>query len=234
MFSGIAADNKHCIAILDIDPVVRHSTASERLCQSRNSGAVSDPCLVVHMDNTQAAYCLVNDSAFFVGGVRGSHPEDGIKAVDRLPLGILENKVFVAGVFNPAGDLGQGPVPVFYHPVIAVGRAVKRLFQAVIIGVHAEERRALGTKRTFVNGKVRVALCGNELAVTHIGYDLTADRTEGANTDDFLGAFYFEFNGVSLGLARSKPSCPNVRQRTPAPTPLRKLLRVLFMMTLLF
>lgn len=50
MFSGIA-DNKHCIAILDIDPVVRHSTASERLsARAATVGVVSDPCLVVHMD----------------------------------------------------------------------------------------------------------------------------------------------------------------------------------------
>ena len=66
MFCGIAADNKHCIGIFDINPVVRHCTASERLCQSRNSGAVSDPCLVVHIDNTQAAHGLMNDGAFLV------------------------------------------------------------------------------------------------------------------------------------------------------------------------
>ena len=70
MFSSITAHNKHCIGILDVDPMIRHSTASERLCQSRNSGAVSGTRLVIQMDNTQAAHGLMDNRALLIGGVR--------------------------------------------------------------------------------------------------------------------------------------------------------------------
>jgi hypothetical protein len=39
---------------LNVDPVIGHCTASERLCQSRNSGAVSDAGLVFDIHQPRA------------------------------------------------------------------------------------------------------------------------------------------------------------------------------------
>ncbi len=50
----VAAHDENAIGILDIYPVVCHSTTTERLCQSRYSGAVSDTGLVVYTDHAQA------------------------------------------------------------------------------------------------------------------------------------------------------------------------------------
>jgi len=52
--SGVASHDQDHIRIAEVDPVIRHCAASERLCQSRYSWAVSDPGLVFNIDQTQA------------------------------------------------------------------------------------------------------------------------------------------------------------------------------------
>jgi hypothetical protein len=52
IFGSIAAHNQNAITVLDINPVIGHRAASERLCQSRNSGAVSDTGLMFDIDQT--------------------------------------------------------------------------------------------------------------------------------------------------------------------------------------
>ena len=76
MFSSIAAHNKNHIGIFNVNPVVCHCTASERLCQSRNSGAVSGARLMIHIDYARAAQGLMHQGAFLIGGMRGAHHED--------------------------------------------------------------------------------------------------------------------------------------------------------------
>ena len=201
MFSGIAADNKNHVGILDVDPVVGHSTASERLCQSRNSGAVSDPGLVVHLDNTQAAHGLMDNGAFLVGGMRGAHHENAFQTVDRLALAVFEDKILVTRILHATGDLFQHPSPVLLFPLFTVGRPVQRLGEAVRVRVHGEQGSALGTQGTFVDREVRVAFRTDELAVAHVSDDLTADSAERTDRDDFLRAFYLETPGIGLGLA---------------------------------
>ena len=47
VFGTVAADDEHRVGIADIGVMIGHSAASNRLCQSRYGGAVSDPGLVV-------------------------------------------------------------------------------------------------------------------------------------------------------------------------------------------
>jgi len=51
--SGVASHDEDHVTVLEIDPVIRHCAASERLSQSRYSRAVSDPGLVFNIDQTQ-------------------------------------------------------------------------------------------------------------------------------------------------------------------------------------
>jgi hypothetical protein len=52
VFGSIAAHDQNAITVFDIDPVIGHRAASERLCQSRNCGAVSDTGLMLKVDDT--------------------------------------------------------------------------------------------------------------------------------------------------------------------------------------
>ena len=51
----ITAHNQNDVTVLEINPVVGHCTASERLCQSRNSCAVSNTCLVLNPDQAKGS-----------------------------------------------------------------------------------------------------------------------------------------------------------------------------------
>ena len=71
VFGSIAAHDKDTITVLDVDPVVGHRTASERLCQSRNSGAVSDTCLVLYVHQAERAEKgLIKPALFVIQGCR--------------------------------------------------------------------------------------------------------------------------------------------------------------------
>ena len=66
IFGCIASHNQDAIAVADVNPVVGHCAASERLCQSRNSGAVSDTGLVFNVDQTQGPHHRLQRPALFV------------------------------------------------------------------------------------------------------------------------------------------------------------------------
>ena len=73
VFSGIAALNENDIAVLDVNPMIRHTTATERLCQSRYSGAVSDPGLVIYVGESKPPGELGRNPAFFTKHVGAAH-----------------------------------------------------------------------------------------------------------------------------------------------------------------
>ena len=72
VFGSIAAHDQDSITVLEIDPVIGHCAAPERLCQSRNSGAVSYTGLVVDVDQAQGPHHRVAGPAFLV--VEGTLP----------------------------------------------------------------------------------------------------------------------------------------------------------------
>jgi hypothetical protein len=56
VFSCIAPHYQDAIAVADVNPMVGHCAASERLCQSRNCSAVSDTGLVFNVNETQSPH----------------------------------------------------------------------------------------------------------------------------------------------------------------------------------
>ena len=49
----VGAHDEDTVTVLYIDPMVRHGTATERLCQSRNRRAVSQPGLVLDINQAE-------------------------------------------------------------------------------------------------------------------------------------------------------------------------------------
>jgi len=52
VFGSVASLNQDAIAVLNVDPMVGHCAASERLCQSRYSRGVSDARLMVDLNQS--------------------------------------------------------------------------------------------------------------------------------------------------------------------------------------
>ena len=117
MLGGIAAHDQDAIAVLQIDIVVRHGTASERLSQSRYRWAVSDPGLVIDVDQAQGPGLDAHEPALLVVHVGAAQMADRFAAVDQLALGVCLDKPLVARVLDQAGDPGKGPVPVLFLPL---------------------------------------------------------------------------------------------------------------------
>ncbi len=67
VFGSVTAHYKNAIRVLEIDPVIGHRAASERLCQSRNSCAVSNTRLMLNIHQAEAAeHCLVSPALLVV------------------------------------------------------------------------------------------------------------------------------------------------------------------------
>jgi hypothetical protein len=56
IFRCIGSHDQDAVGVSNVDPVVGHGAASERLCQSRNSGAMSDTSLMFDIDQTKGAH----------------------------------------------------------------------------------------------------------------------------------------------------------------------------------
>jgi hypothetical protein len=56
VFRWVAPHAQNAITVGDVNPVIGHCTAPERLCQSRNSGAVSDTGLVFYVYQAERAH----------------------------------------------------------------------------------------------------------------------------------------------------------------------------------
>ncbi len=164
--------------------MIRHRTAAKRLSQSRYGGAVSDPGLVIDVDET---HCPAGDGerpAFLVADIRGAVVADRFQAVDHLTLIVLFYKIGVTRIFDQAGDSLQGPVPIFFFPLVALRRPIQHLAQAVLIDLgQTEKAGTFGAERTFVDRMIRVPFDVEDLAGQPVG---AADKaaTDGTVTTD--------------------------------------------------
>jgi hypothetical protein len=89
VFSGVASHDEDAVAVFDIDPVIGHRTASERLCQSRNRGAVSDARLVFDIHQPQGTHEGLVEPALLVVHGGTAHRRNGRGAVDGLAFFIF-------------------------------------------------------------------------------------------------------------------------------------------------
>jgi hypothetical protein len=111
VFRRVASHGQDAITVSDIDPVVGHCAASERLCQSRNCCAVSDTGLMFDVDKAERPHHGLQQPAFLI--VKGCAPDvcDTIGTVDYLALVVCDGETLITALFDPPGDPSQGPVP---------------------------------------------------------------------------------------------------------------------------
>ena len=108
---GVAPHDQDAIAVLQIDVVVRHRTAPERLSQSRYGGAVSDPGLVVDVDQPHRPARNAHQPALLVVHVGAAEMADRLAAVDELTLGVAWRQSPCRGCLSRDGRSARGPSP---------------------------------------------------------------------------------------------------------------------------
>jgi hypothetical protein len=101
----VGSHNENAVTVSNVDPVVGHCAAPERLCQSRNRSAVSDTGLVFDIDQTQGAHEGLNQPAFLIVQGRASHTGDAQGAVDHLPFVVFELKAGIPAFLDPFGNV---------------------------------------------------------------------------------------------------------------------------------
>ncbi len=107
----IGTHDEDTVTVSDIDPVIGHCAASERLCQSRNSGAVSDTGLVFDIDQTQGPHHGLQEPAFLIVKGGTSHTGKAGGAVDHLTFRILFRERSITGLLDAMGDFPESIFP---------------------------------------------------------------------------------------------------------------------------
>ncbi len=144
---SIAAHDKDNITVLEVDPVIGHCAAPERLCQSRNSGAVSYSGLVFDVHQPQGPHHGLQRPAFLVVQGRASDVGNGLNSVNHLAFVVLFDEIRVSRGLDSLGYLRESPIPGLFLPFVTVRGPVQDLLQAIgIVGRGLEQSRALGAQ----------------------------------------------------------------------------------------
>src|SRR5439155_1150774 len=95
-FRGVGAVDQDEVGVLDVTPVVRHRSSSERGGQTDHRWAVSDPGLLLQVDDAQSAHHLRGEVALFAAEGGASREGDALGAVDHVPARVLRDEGVVA------------------------------------------------------------------------------------------------------------------------------------------
>src|SRR5690606_7661271 len=156
-FGGSAAHDQYDIRVFDVDPMVRHRSTAKRRGKTCHRRAMSETGLVVECKYAEAAYDLVRDVADLVGaGGCGQHA-CGQPAVDDLAVCGALLEVGVAVVLHETRDTTQGFIPGHALPGVGAGGAVFGVLEAAGAVDEIDQRSALRTERTAIDGMVGIA-----------------------------------------------------------------------------
>ena len=96
VLGGIAAHDQDAIAVLEIVVMIGHGTTAERLCQSRNTGTVSDPGLMVHLHEAQGPHHR-DQPALLIVELGAAHVSEASTRLITWPLSFLTIKPLSRG-----------------------------------------------------------------------------------------------------------------------------------------
>ena len=117
---------------------------------------MSDPGLMIDVDETHGPAGDGERPAFFVADIRGAVVADAFNPVNYLTFVVFRYEIGIAGVLYQTGNPLQGPVPVLFFPFVALWCAVQHLAQTVLICFsQTEESGTFGAQGTFVDWVVR-------------------------------------------------------------------------------
>ena len=194
VFCYIAAHIKDYISIAEINIMVCHGAASERLCQSRYSGAVSYSGLVLDIDEAESPEHLLIKPALLIVERCTAYGGDSVSPVHSLAVRILFNEALVAALLDIGRYLVQCPFPGYLFPSVAVRGTIAYFGEPVIVDSDLVCGSPFGTKCALADRMVRVTLGVNHLAFTVCGHqDAAPYRTITTYSGCFLGALDPEF-----------------------------------------
>ena len=220
---SIAAHDQDNITVFEVDPVIGHCAAPERLCQSRNSGAVSYSGLVFDVNEPKRPHHRLQRPAFLVVQGGASDVSNGLNSVDHLPFVVLFDEIGVSRGLDSLGDLRDGPVPGLFLPFVTVGGPVQDLGQTGWdCAAWSERRRPLGAQGPFIDGVVGISFDVDDLSWLWCRC-CRSGRILPHSKDRSRWSAWRSSSCRSSSVHRHRPlpvprSSPNDERPTPAPT----------------
>src|SRR4030042_3812350 len=194
VFSNIATHIQNNISITKINIMVCHCTATERLCQSRYSCAVSYAGLMFDIDEAERPEELLKQPAFFIIQSCAAYRSYSISSINHLSIGVLFHNALITAIFDISGDFIKSPFPTDLFPTVAVRSTIADFLKAIIINSYLIRCGTFGTQCAFADWMIRVTLSINHFSLLVCGYQYpTSHRTKTAYSGGLLGTFDPEF-----------------------------------------
>src|SRR6202011_1742170 len=95
-FSGVAPVDQDEVGVFYVTPMVGHGPSSERGGQTDHRGAVSDPGLLLQVDETEAAQHFGGEIALFVAKRGAAGERDALATVDGIAFAIRGDERAIA------------------------------------------------------------------------------------------------------------------------------------------
>ena len=156
-FGGIAAHNDDEICILDVSPGICHCSTAVGWGQTGHRRAVSNACLIIECQEPDAACDFVSQPGRFVTGRRGRKHSGTDPPVDRLPIAVLGDEVFVAIVLHQPGNAVERVVPRYPFELVRPRLADLRIKRSRFRMNKFKKRGSLRTQRAAVGGMIGIA-----------------------------------------------------------------------------
>src|SRR3954464_13926299 len=175
--------------------MVSGAAAPERGAQTGHRGAVSYTGLVLDLHRSHRGEQLLDQVVLLVVERGTAEVREAECAIDSMPVVVALLPALLAGRDRPLGDHVHRLVELELLPLGAAGPAISHLRQAAALLDELARGGALRAERALVDGRARVALDVDQLAVARVD-DLAA--ADGAVRADRLG-------GLQAGDARPRP-----------------------------
>src|SRR3954470_20404191 len=164
--------------------MVSGAAAPERGAQTGHRGAVSYAGLVLDLHRSHRGEQLLDQVVLLVVERGAAEVREAECAIDPMPVVVALLPALLAGRDRPLGDHVHRPVELELLPLGAAGPAIAHLRQAARLLDELARRGPLRAQRALVDGRARVALDIDELAVARVDALAAAD---GAVRADRLG-----------------------------------------------
>ena len=124
---SIAPLNQNDVAVLQVNPMIGHRTASERLSQSRYSGRVSDPGLVINIHEAHGRTMAVISQHSSLSILELPMWAMVSRRLTTCAFAVFGNEVGIPGRLDLLCDPSNRPIPGFCLPLVTVRGAIKTL-----------------------------------------------------------------------------------------------------------
>jgi len=146
------------VRVLQISRINRNSASTQPRSQTGNTWAVSDACLVLNGNHSQASHQLLLEVVPFVVQGCASKSKDSCRMINQRAIFQAFDERIIAGLFYQFSYAIHRPIKTYLIPILCTGLSMKHAPGTITVVVQLQYRSAFGAQTALAVGTLRIAL----------------------------------------------------------------------------